>query len=201
MTYFNSLSDIKEWFVFVKCHDSCFCLHFWRKILRCWVILNHIFIFCFTHYSYNQISSKHIILYIRKGIGTCHIFDFRLLFMVCALFWQHHPCGKVSREVHLPIFCFIDYFWLLWIGQNRPWGNKYVDTIFWITFTLVLLHFLRIWVCFTLVLWMEIFVSITHIGHRYFELTIWFGKKILCVYNYNYCAWAKILCTNFWKEM
>ena len=140
-------------------------------------------------------------LYIRKGIGTCHIFDFRLLFMVCALFWQHHPCGKVSREVHLPIFCFIDYFWLLWIGQNRPWGNKYVDTIFWITFTLVLLHFLRIWVCFTLVLWMEIFVSITHIGHRYFELTIWFGEKILCVYNYNYCAWAKILCTNFWKEM
>ena len=47
MTYFNSLSDIKEWFVFGKGHDSCFCLHFWRKILRCWVILGHIFIFLF----------------------------------------------------------------------------------------------------------------------------------------------------------
>jgi len=67
MTYFNSLSDIKEWFVFVKGHNSCFCLHFWRKILRRWVILGHIFIFCFTHYSYKQILWKHIIPLYPKG--------------------------------------------------------------------------------------------------------------------------------------
>ena len=87
-------------------------------------------------------------------------------------------------------------------ADKRDSGNKYFNAIFWITFTLVLLYFFTHLGMFTLVLWMQIFVNITPIGYRYFEITIWCLERKYCAFTITIIVrGANILCTNFWKEM